>query len=84
MKVPLCYVVLSRDEPVEIAGQKDAFSLATRLRFYYEGLCFTVVELFFKLLHVARYVPSLGEELEFLREILLHGLEVLGQEVLAS
>jgi len=84
MKVTLCYVVLPWDEPVEIASQKDALSLATRLRFDNEGLRFTVVELLFKLLHIARNVPSLGEELEFFRKVLLHRLEILGQEVLAS
>lgn len=45
MQIPLSHIVLSLNDPVAVARQKDAFSLALRFRLDYEGFGPLVVEL---------------------------------------
>ena len=53
VEIALSYVMFACLIPVKIASQKDALTLAARLRLYDKGFGLSVVELLFELLNVA-------------------------------
>lgn len=67
MKVSLADVVLVGIDPVVISSQENPFTLAAIFRFYYERLCFTIVELLPKRLAVTWQQPSRWKKLKVIR-----------------
>ena len=84
MQVSLGNVVLTWMKPVEISRQKYAFALTASFGFDDESLGFLVVKLLFEGLDITRQQPRFWEECEVFWEIILHGDQILGQEVLTS
>ena len=84
MEIALSYIVLSGLVPFEVAGEEDTLALTARLGLDNEGLCLSLIELFPEGLDVGRKEPSFWKEVVLLWEVLLHGDEVLGEQVLAG
>lgn len=84
MKIALCNVVLTHLVPIEVARQKDALSLAARLWLYYERLSLPKVKLLLELFYIGWELPRFREEIVGIRELLLHLVEILGEEVFAG
>jgi len=82
MQVTLRNIVLAWLNPITPSGQKYALALATGLGFYYESLCLPIVELFFERLQISRQQPRLWEEVVVFREVLLHGGQIFGEQIL--
>lgn len=82
MQVLLGHIVLSLNEPVVVASQKDAHPLALPLRLYYKRLGPLLVKLIFKGFGVVRKNPCLRVEVVLFGKSLLHHVQVSGQTVL--
>ena len=82
MQVPLCYVVFTWLVPIEISRQEDALTLAACLWLDDKRLGLAEIELLFEGFYVSWEQPGLGEKVEVFWEVLLHGCQIFGEQVL--
>ena len=84
VEIALRYIVLSSLVPIEVAGEEDTLALTARLGLDNESLCLSLIELFPEGFDVGWKEPSFWKEVVLLWKVLLHGNEVLSEQVLAG
>lgn len=81
MQILLGHIVLIGLDPLVIPRQKYPVALAFKVRLYYKGLGTPIIELHFEGWSVIWQNPCLREEVVLLWNQLLHGQQILRQQV---